>query len=75
MTHFKNKALLDFYNYPPKHQSYKNFKTTELSDNIVSKDKPFIIPEPVIKTNTSIKDIGANKYIFLKMKYITFLSN
>jgi hypothetical protein len=45
MTHFKNKALLDFYNHTPKHDINKNFKIKDVQD-YVPKPTPINLPEP-----------------------------
>ena len=86
MTHFKNKALLDFYNHTPKHDTNKNFKIKDVQD-YVPKPTPINLPEPppiknIIPKPTPViipdapqqNPIGKDQYIYIKIQYIMFLN-
>ena len=86
MTHFKNKALLYFYNHTPKHDTNKNLKSKDVQD-YVPKPKPINLPEPppikniipkpspvIIPDSPQQNPIGKDEYIYIKIKYIMFLN-
>ena len=81
MTHFKNKALLDFYNHTPKHDTNKNFKIKDVQD-YVPKPTPINLPEPppiknIIPKPTPViipdapqqNPIGKDQYIYQNKVY------
>ena len=78
MTHFKNKALLDFYNHTPKHDTNKNFNKTKDVQDYVPKPTPINLPEPppiknIIPKPTPViipdapqqNPIGKDQYIYI----------
>ena len=87
MTHFKNKALLDFYNHTPKHDTNKNFKIKDVQD-YVPKPTPINLPEPppiaknivlpkptpIIIPDAHQKPIGKDGYMYNGNPFIKALS-
>ena len=84
MTHFKNKALLDFYNHTPKHDTNKNSKIKDVQD-YVPKPTPINLPEPppiknIIPKPTPViipdvpqqNPIGKDQYTYIKIKCTMF---